>query len=241
MRVKLVRDDISNMGTDAIVIPANPKLKEGSGSSKAIFERAGRQELQDACKELTKRYGKIRVGAAMPTLGFGCNAKYIIHAVVPKWIDGDHDEYDNLCLTYISLLNLADSMDCSSLAVPLLASGNNGFDADIALQIAIKCIEDYEPKNKLNAVYLTVFGHSITRQIKEKGLAIEEHIDSSYELGKNEQIIRPTDKAAEEIHKLADLYIIDGLKKGLQYIERPETIEMAHRYVGDLIKELVKQ
>ena len=49
MTIEIVRNDITNMKADAIVLPANKYLKEGSGTSKAIFEKAGRAQLEKAC------------------------------------------------------------------------------------------------------------------------------------------------------------------------------------------------
>ena len=88
MKFDLVKTNIVNVSADAIVLPANEKLKEGSGTSTAIFEAAGRKQLTQACKKI----GSCEVGSAVPTLAYNLNAKYIIHAVVPKWIDGNHDE-----------------------------------------------------------------------------------------------------------------------------------------------------
>lgn len=42
MKLEVIRNDITNMCVDAIVLPANFRLKEGSGTSNAIFEKAGR-------------------------------------------------------------------------------------------------------------------------------------------------------------------------------------------------------
>lgn len=90
MQFEMIRNDITSMSVDAIVLPANSRLKEGSGTSKAIYERAGRKELEKACKAALKEYGKIYVGGSVPTLAFNLNADFIIHSVVPKWIDGQH-------------------------------------------------------------------------------------------------------------------------------------------------------
>ena len=128
MPFKIVRNDITKMQVDAIVLPANPQLKEGGGTSKAVFAAAGRSKLKEACAE----YGHCDVGAAVPTPAFGLNAQYILHAVTPRWKDGNHEEYELLSSAYLSALKLADIMQCQSVAIPLLASGHNGFDRELA-------------------------------------------------------------------------------------------------------------
>ena len=47
-------------------------------------------------------------------------------------------------------------MRCESVAFPLLASGNNGFDKELAIQIAKESIGQFEG-DTLKKVYLVVF------------------------------------------------------------------------------------
>ena len=154
----VTRNDITRMDVDAIVLPANSKLKEGSGASTAIFRKAGREELTKACTNITRKKGDIRVGTAVPTLGFDLDATYVIHAVVPQWRDGHSNEYELLSSAYYSSLELADLLSCESVAIPLLAAGNNGFDLDLAIEIALKSIDAFEPSNRLTEVHLVIYG-----------------------------------------------------------------------------------
>ena len=168
MEFYVVQNDITKMKVDAIVLPANEKLKEGSGTSKAIFEKAGRKELTKACAEIRT----CKTGDAVPTLGFKLDANYIIHAVVPKWIDGDHQEYDYLSATYLSALNVAEIMNCESIAFTLLAAGNNGFDLGLAFEIAKTSIETFEGVN-LKEVILVVYGDNVATFVRGKGVKVQ--------------------------------------------------------------------
>lgn len=167
MNFDVVQNDITNMNVDAIVLPANERLKEGSGTSRAIFEKAGRKALTKACREI----GTCKTGDAVPTLAFKLDANYIIHAVVPKWIDGEHQEYEYLSAAYLSALNVADIMGCKSIAFPLLASGNNGFDLGLAYDIAKSSIESFEGVN-LKKVLLVIYGDNISTFMKGKGVTV---------------------------------------------------------------------
>lgn len=60
MTFEIFKANIVNIHADAIVLPANEALKEGSGTSRAIFEAAGRKQLTKACKEL----GHCNTGSA---------------------------------------------------------------------------------------------------------------------------------------------------------------------------------
>lgn len=101
----------------------------------------------------------------MPTLGYNLSSKYIIHAVVPKWIDGEHNEYDLLSSAYLAALNIAEVMRCESIAFPLLASGNNGFDKELAVRIAEESIESFQGVN-LKKVFLVIYGDNMENYIK---------------------------------------------------------------------------
>lgn len=156
MNIELVRDDITKMSVDAIVLPANKYLIEGSGASAAIFGAAGRRNLREACRKI----GYCEVGRAVTTSAFALNADYIVHAVVPKWIDGNHNEYELLKKTYNSALKAADLLGCRSIAFPVLAVGNNGFSRSSAVRIAVECLKNYDSFNLERSV-LVAYSHSV--------------------------------------------------------------------------------
>lgn len=167
MQFEVVKTNIVNIVADAIVLPANESLKEGSGTSRAIFEAAGRKALTKACDKIKH----CETGNAVPTLAFDLSAKYIIHAVVPRWVDGESGEYDLLSSAYLSSLNIADVMGCESIAFPLLASGNNSFDKELAVHIAKASIEQFSGTS-LKKVILVVYGDSTEDLMKTLGYAV---------------------------------------------------------------------
>jgi len=167
MVFEVIKANIVNVNADAIVLPANEQLKEGSGASRAIFEAAGRRSLTKACKEI----GHCDMGTAVPTLGYDLKAKFIIHAVVPSWVDGSHNEYELLSSAYLASLNVADVMGCESIAFPLLASGNNGFDKELAIRIAKESIEQFSGE-RLKKVYLVVFEDRVEILVRMQGFDV---------------------------------------------------------------------
>lgn len=209
----VIQSDITDIACDAIVLPANQKLKEGSGASKAIFEKAGRKNLTDACQKI----GLCEEGHAVPTLAFNLDANYIIHAVVPKWVDGNHSEYELLSSAYLEALTIADTIGCESIAFPLLASGHNGFDHSLAFEIAKKSIESFE-NTHLKKIVLVVYDEKSVSLVKERGeTVIKISISSKKEKKKmdNDKIM---DKSAEELQK--------GLKKALEFFQNEKNREM---------------
>lgn len=217
MNFEIIRNDITSMKVDAVVLPANSRLKEGSGTSAAIFEKAGRNELERACRKI----GKVNIGDSVPTLGYNLEAKFILHTVVPKWKNGKQQEYELLSASYLSALCLADEMGCATIAFPLLAAGNNGFDLELAYRIAKESIESYEAKHKLTKVYLVVYEREVMSMLRNLGITAEELIDEVYILEKDEEYKLPAKRVLEEGKDIAQKFVDDGMKMALKYLENP--------------------
>ena len=236
MNFNVIRNDITKMEVDAVVLPANPELKEGSGASTAIFKMAGRNNLKLACERIIKDRGTIRVGTAIPTLGFNLEATYIIHTVVPKWRGGNSNEYELLCSAYYAAIKTADIMSCSSLAIPLLASGNNKFNLELVLDIAIKSIEEFEPTNELSDVYLVVYGMHAVDKVRKLSIPFEEVIDEAYVLGNDESyhsMKRKPKRAAKQ-------YLDVAIDQAIDYFSDPENVEKIVGIGAEIIVGMLK-
>ena len=138
MPFQITRNDITKVEADAIVNTANPSPVIGGGTDYAIHTAAGPELL-----EARKQIGEIRVGQSVATPAFRLSAKYVLHTVSPVWIDGKHQEEENLRRAYDSALALADSLGCRSVAFPLMAAGTYGFPHDLALSVAIRAFTDF--------------------------------------------------------------------------------------------------
>ena len=165
VHVEVVRGNILNVLSDAIVLPANTGLREGSGTSTAIFQAAGRKQLTEACQKI----GSCEEGKAVVTPGFDLKADYIVHTVVPKWIDGRHGEYERLCASYLAALNAADILGCTSISFPLLGSGNNGYDLELAFEIAYQALQKFDG-HVLETAYLVIYGERAAKLVAGKGI-----------------------------------------------------------------------
>lgn len=233
MRFCVVKADIVNLNVDAVVLPANERLREGSGSSRAIFKAAGRMSLTKACKEI----GRCNVGSAVPTLGYNLKSKYIIHAVVPRWVDGEHGEYDLLSSAYLASLNLAEIMRCDSIAFPLLASGNNGFDKELAIQIAKESIGQFEGEI-LKKVYLVVFDDSVEILMRMQGFDVSV---PSEQLAINEQKAKQRAKFQKlfaDGKDVAQKALDDQVHKALEWLKDEENQEKLLKW-GVAIAQIV--
>ena len=171
----MIRNDITKVTADAIVNPANRNLLQGSGTSRAIYQAAGEQELTAACEAI----GRCDLGRAVCTPAFGLSAKYVFHAVCPAWHGGGFGEAEQLAGAYHSALELAAEYHCESVAFPLLSSGNYGYPKEQAFRIAVDTITQYVMEHDLT-VYLVLYDrHSLAVSRKLFAL-VEEYIDDHY-------------------------------------------------------------
>ena len=171
----MIRNDITKVHADVIVNPANIKLLRGGGTSSAIYQAAGRKELEKACRQI----GHCDVGSAVLTEAFQLPADYIVHAVGPVWHDNEQQDSGILYTTYISALKLADEKKAESIAFPLLSSGSYGFPKDIALKTAVHAISDFLMDHEM-LVYLVIFDRESLDISRKLSRSIEEYIDDHY-------------------------------------------------------------
>ena len=117
MPFSVVRNDIAHMKADVIVNAANERLLAGGGVCGAIFKAAGAEALAAACAAVAP----CPTGRAVSTPAFGLDARWVVHAVGPRWVDGHHGEEALLRGAYRSALELAASLGATSVALPLRA------------------------------------------------------------------------------------------------------------------------
>lgn len=174
MPFEIVRNDITNMCVDAIVNTANPRPVIGSGTDSMIHKKAGPQLI-----EARQQIGNIDRGSAVITPAFNLKAKYVIHTVGPVWQDGSHDEPIQLHNCYANSLTLALENGCSSIAFPLISTGNYGFPKDKALQIAINAFSTFLLEHEMQ-IYLVVFDRAAYKLSEKLFQGVASYIDEHF-------------------------------------------------------------
>lgn len=134
--LKLVQGDITSEAVDAIVNAANSYLKHGGGVAGAIVSKGG-QIIQ----EESDRIGYVAVGKAALTGAGKLPAKYVIHAVGPRWGEGDED--GKLKSAVLSSLELAAEEEFASVSLPAISSGIFGFPKERCAEIILAAAAEY--------------------------------------------------------------------------------------------------
>lgn len=135
-RIEPVHGDITTQEVDAVVNAANEGLTDGAGVNGAIHRAAGAEELRAACAAL----GGAKAGEAKATPGFALPARWIIHAVGPRWHGGGFGEELRLASAYRSSLEVADELGARSVAFPAISTGVFGYPPDLAAKVAVRTL-----------------------------------------------------------------------------------------------------
>lgn len=174
MPLQIIRNDLTLMACDAVVNPTNERLI-GTGGVDGQLHRAAGPKLDAACA----RIGYCLPGEAVLTKGYDLPARYIIHTVGPRWIDGTHGEAETLASCYRASLAIAEREGFQTVAFPIIAAGTFGFPKDQALHIAVREISDFLLRHDMT-VYLVVYDSKIYQIGKRLFQDIAEYIDEHY-------------------------------------------------------------
>ena len=233
MPLKIVRNDITKMNTEAIVNTANTLPLVGPGCDMAIYKAAGYDEL---LAYRTEHIGEVPEGDVFITPGFRLRARYIIHAVSPLFVNGSEGEESLLRTCYRKSLKLAKEKGIRSIAFPLISTGSFGYPKEEGLRIAMDEINAFLLENRM-LIYLVVFdekAHNLGRRLFPD---LEEYIDQNYvdELREEEYGYRVRESRLESYPQVAKQ---SEKRKGLfSEKRRVEDDFINHTFKGDLYYE----
>ncbi|MCQ2575869.1 MAG: macro domain-containing protein [Treponema sp.] len=178
MAFNIIRNDITKVHADAIVNTANPAPIIGKGTDTAVYNAAGKKELLTARKEI----GNIERGCAVWTPAFNLKknkVKFIIHTVGIPYGDGKNGQEDILRRCYSNSLQMAVTLGCKSVAIPLLATGCYGFPKELGLNIAVDEISKFLMKNEI-FVYLVVYDEASYKLSEKHFNDVEDFLNSNF-------------------------------------------------------------
>jgi O-acetyl-ADP-ribose deacetylase (regulator of RNase III) len=136
--LEVVQGDITRVETVAIGNAANSALAGGGGVDGAIH-RAGGPAIMS---ELRSKYKGCPTGSAAITGAGNLIAKYVIHAVGPRY-SGSPKDAQLLSSAYRKSLELCTQNNIASIAFPSISTGIYGYPVEEASRIALKTVIDY--------------------------------------------------------------------------------------------------
>jgi O-acetyl-ADP-ribose deacetylase (regulator of RNase III) len=136
--LEVVQGDITQQDTEAIGNAANSALAGGGGVDGAIHRAGGPSIMSD----LRAKYKGCPTGSAVITSGGNLKAKFVIHAVGPRY-SGSPKDPELLSSAYRRSLELCSTNKISSIAFPSISTGIYGYPVEDASRIALKTVMDY--------------------------------------------------------------------------------------------------
>ena len=142
VELSIIKGDITQQDTDAIVNAANSSLMGGGGVDGAIH-RAGGPTILEECKQIVSRQGRLSTGKAVITSGGNLKARHVIHTVGPIWHGGSRNEAELLASAYQESLKAAAENHLSSISFPSISTGAYGYPVDAAAKVAIGAVSSF--------------------------------------------------------------------------------------------------
>ncbi len=152
LKVILIQGDITEVSADAIVNAANSYLMHGGGVAYAIVKKGG-YEIQEESNRYIKEHGPVKVGEVAVTGAGRLNARYVIHAVGPRYgVEGD----DKLESAVRKSLEKADELKLTSIALPAISTGIYGYPYHTCARIMANVLKEYKPRT-LKSVIIVLY------------------------------------------------------------------------------------
>jgi O-acetyl-ADP-ribose deacetylase len=132
-----VRGNLLDEPVDAIVNAANGHLAHGGGVA-SIISRAAGPELDRESMLFIEKHGPLPTGSAMVTTAGKLPFKGVIHAVGPRF--GEGDEEPKLVKALMSAFALARDKGWTSVSFPAVSSGIFAVPLDICARAYLKAV-----------------------------------------------------------------------------------------------------
>ncbi|MGQ4892760.1 MAG: macro domain-containing protein [Candidatus Njordarchaeia archaeon] len=161
--IDVIKGDITEVESDAIVNPANSLLVMGGGVAGAIKRKGGIEIEKEAVKK-----APIPVGEAIATGGYKLKAKYVIHAPTMER-PAMRTSKEKARKAALAALKLANDMNLKLIALPGMGTGVGGVSATEGANAIKDAIEQFinETSNiALQKIFLVAFDDELYREFK---------------------------------------------------------------------------
>jgi O-acetyl-ADP-ribose deacetylase (regulator of RNase III) len=134
--LRLVKGDITDLEIETFVFYAQHDLALGSGYGTAISVRGG-----PSVQEELKAFGNINTGDAVVSAAGEMKAKFIVHAVGPRFQEEDME--GKLRTTVQNALQQADAKDITAIAFPAMGVGFYGVPLPLSARVTLETIRNH--------------------------------------------------------------------------------------------------
>ncbi len=132
--IRLEVGDITDLPVEGIVYYARPDLVLGSGFGGVISAKGGPK-----IQEELKKAGQATVTQVVVTSGGDLKAKYILHAVGPRFQEEDLEE--KLRRTMENVLRKAEETGIQTLAFPAMGTGFYGVPLEVCARETLEAVK----------------------------------------------------------------------------------------------------
>jgi O-acetyl-ADP-ribose deacetylase (regulator of RNase III) len=126
--------DVGNV--DGIVYYARPDLVLGSGFGTAISTQGGPK-----VQEELKKFGNVHTTDVVVTGGGNLQAKYILHAVGPRFQEEDSEE--KLRETMLNTLQKAEGHQMQRIVFPAMGTGFYGIPLEVCARVTLEAVRTF--------------------------------------------------------------------------------------------------
>ncbi|XP_033019276.1 protein mono-ADP-ribosyltransferase PARP14 [Lacerta agilis] len=141
--IEAQKGDLTRYSVDVVVNASNEDLKHIGGLADALLKVAGPQ-LQSECDDLVRNHGRLKPGRAVRTGAWNLPCKEVIHAVGPRWNTSEKEKCTRLLKEAVKRsLNLAETYNHRSIAIPAISSGIFGFPLKECAHTIVASIKEH--------------------------------------------------------------------------------------------------
>lgn len=162
--LRLAEGDITKSNVDVIVNAANSQLKHQGGLAKHIVENGGY-----IIQKESNRIGFVPVSNAVMTSSGRLSCKAVIHAVGPRW--GEGDEENKLKNAVRNSLELASQKGFENISMPAISAGIYRFPKDKCAKILVSESKRFfheNPKSSLDTIEFCIYDNETLSHFKKQ-------------------------------------------------------------------------
>ncbi|KAI8789829.1 poly [ADP-ribose] polymerase 14, partial [Biomphalaria glabrata] len=189
LKVIVNKADITKLNVDIIVNAANRHLKHDGGVASVISKAAGSKMVRE-CDEFINKFGPLDVTEVFVSSGGNLNAKYIMHAVGPKWSSYSESQKNecakHLRQTVLRCLVEASRHGAQTIALPSISAAIFRVPKELCANCYLEAVQNFDcirqdlNLTSLQEIMFVDINDDLVNLIQETFITRWEHWNDSY-------------------------------------------------------------